>query len=464
MHYNNEYAYSSKVLSWQESSNLLFKLQKRLFKAVYISDKKKSFVLQKLILQSNCARLLAIREVTQLSLDKKIPGVDGKISLTFLERFELSERLKCYWNNWNVQSLKKVFLIKNKNADIPVSIKIPTISDRAWLYLVKLAIEPVHEALFHPNNYGFRSGQSIHEVQKAFLLNLSNDSFGEQKRIMRVDITRAFSSFNYSYLILKIKAPRSIKLGIFRLIEKGFELKFPENNFIGSSFDSLLSNILLDGIESIYNCIHYGYLILFLLKPSANEKIIINKLDNFFLNAGLDSNKLDINIIPTHKGFDFLGWHFSFSYRNLNGFYCLPSFDNYQSFVRRIKRIINNSNYGSSIKAFKLYPIIREWKSYHKYSDLIGSKYSLFFIKKRAFKAFNSESKQDFYSSKKLLDKCFSVLKLSNEDFTEYNTTNSPFCGHITFWISSCCLTDSIDFPLNYRNHSLFCVHCGMKS
>lgn len=76
---NTSYAYSGKILSWKDSFNLLFKLQKRLFKSVYVSDKKKYLILQKLILQSNCARLLAIREVTQLSLDKKIPGVDGKL-------------------------------------------------------------------------------------------------------------------------------------------------------------------------------------------------------------------------------------------------------------------------------------------------------------------------------------------------------------------------------------------------
>jgi len=87
MNQNIKYAHSWKILSWKESTNVLYKLQKRLYKAAYISDKKKSLVLQKLILQSNCSRLLAIREVTQISLDKKIPGIDGKLRIFNLHVF-----------------------------------------------------------------------------------------------------------------------------------------------------------------------------------------------------------------------------------------------------------------------------------------------------------------------------------------------------------------------------------------
>lgn len=87
MVYNVKRARFWRVLSWEESTAILFKLQKRLFKTAYISDRKKSLALQKLILQSNCARLLAIREITQLSLDKKIPGVDGKLRIFNLHLF-----------------------------------------------------------------------------------------------------------------------------------------------------------------------------------------------------------------------------------------------------------------------------------------------------------------------------------------------------------------------------------------
>jgi N-terminal domain of reverse transcriptase len=40
------------------------------------------------------ARLLAIRQVTQLNTGKKTAGIDGKASLTIEERFTLGMRIK----------------------------------------------------------------------------------------------------------------------------------------------------------------------------------------------------------------------------------------------------------------------------------------------------------------------------------------------------------------------------------
>ena len=65
-----------------------------MFKAVREGNKRKSLSLQKLILKSRAARLLAIRQVSQLNAGKKTAGIDGKKSLTVKGRFELEELLK----------------------------------------------------------------------------------------------------------------------------------------------------------------------------------------------------------------------------------------------------------------------------------------------------------------------------------------------------------------------------------
>jgi retron-type reverse transcriptase len=59
-----------------------------------VGDKAKTRNLQKLILKSRSARLLAIRQVTQLNAGKKTAGVDGKASLSFRERWELESVLE----------------------------------------------------------------------------------------------------------------------------------------------------------------------------------------------------------------------------------------------------------------------------------------------------------------------------------------------------------------------------------
>jgi RNA-directed DNA polymerase len=72
-----------KALPWKKFRVNLFKLQKRVYKAVCRGDKHTARSLQKLILTSQGARLLAIRQVTQLNAGKKTAGIDGKASLSF---------------------------------------------------------------------------------------------------------------------------------------------------------------------------------------------------------------------------------------------------------------------------------------------------------------------------------------------------------------------------------------------
>jgi retron-type reverse transcriptase len=66
---------SWKNLPWKKFRKDLFRLQKRVFKAVKAGDKRKAMSLQKLILKSKAARFLAIRQVTQLNAGKKTSGI-----------------------------------------------------------------------------------------------------------------------------------------------------------------------------------------------------------------------------------------------------------------------------------------------------------------------------------------------------------------------------------------------------
>ncbi len=89
--HNRNVSESWKTLPWKKFRRDLFRLQKRVYKAIQVGDKQKAKSLQKLILKSTAARRLAIRQVTQLNAGKKTAGIDKKASLTFEERFALSE-------------------------------------------------------------------------------------------------------------------------------------------------------------------------------------------------------------------------------------------------------------------------------------------------------------------------------------------------------------------------------------
>jgi retron-type reverse transcriptase len=154
------------------------------FKAVQAGDKPKARSLQKLILKSTSARLLAIRQVSQLNAGKKTAGVDGKASLNFEERFALEENLKSNYHNWHHNRLREIPIPK-KDGKTRI-LKVPTLADRAWQCLAKYALEPAHEATFHERSYGFRTGRSAHDAQKILFMNLARNQVVYRRRYQRL--------------------------------------------------------------------------------------------------------------------------------------------------------------------------------------------------------------------------------------------------------------------------------------
>lgn len=129
-----------KNLPWKRFQKDLFRLQRRVFKAIQVGDKRKAMSLQRLILKSTAARMLAIRQVTQLNAGKRTAGVDGKASLNHEERLTLSENLRTRSSNWQHQKLREIPIPKKDGTTR--TLKVPTIGDRAWQCLVKFALEP----------------------------------------------------------------------------------------------------------------------------------------------------------------------------------------------------------------------------------------------------------------------------------------------------------------------------------
>ncbi len=115
---------SWKSLPWKKFRKNLFRLQKRIFKAIKVGDIAKAKSLQKLVLKSASAKLLAIRQVTQLNKGRKTAGIDGKKALEFKERFELFKLLSM-GNDWKHQGLREVPIPK-KNGFTRI-LKVPTI-------------------------------------------------------------------------------------------------------------------------------------------------------------------------------------------------------------------------------------------------------------------------------------------------------------------------------------------------
>lgn len=110
------------------------------------------------------ARLWAVRRVTQDNRGKRTPGVDGLASLTPSERLALAHQRR--YLDKVPDPVRRTYIDKPGTTE-KRPLGIPTVSDRAYQALVKLALEPEWEAKFEPNSYGFRPGRWAHDAIEA---------------------------------------------------------------------------------------------------------------------------------------------------------------------------------------------------------------------------------------------------------------------------------------------------------
>lgn len=268
-------------------------------------------------------------------------------------------------------------------------------------------------------------------------------------------------------------APSGLKLGIWRCLKAGTNVGFPEQGTPqGGVCSPLLANIALNGIEKIgefkekngritQKCIRYADDMIFILKSNDNATAILDKISEFLAQRGMKLSKKKTKITAVTNGFDFLGWNFKVQ---KNGkFRSRPSVDNFKAFRKKVKAIVNSSNYGAKEKAKKLAPLVRGWRNYHRFCKMDGSRNSLYFIQKRAFEVFNKENKQNRYSSKLLLDKGFPYIPYSENKFVNVQGDKSPYDGDLTYWSkrNSKLYDGTTSKVLQRQNHS--CAICGLK-
>lgn len=239
--------YEWKDLPWRKLERKVFKLQKRIYQASRRGDVKKVRKLQRLLMKSRSAKLLAVRRVTQENKGKKTAGVEGKKSLTPIERLKMVKVLRL---GDKAKPTRRVWIDKpGRNEKRPLGI--PVMYDRALQALIKLALEPEWEARFEPNSYGFRPGRSCHDAVEAIWESIKM----KPKWILDADIAKCFDRIDHAALLRKINTSPSIRRQIRAWLKAGVMdgLKYfdtAEGTPQGGVISPLLANIALHGIEN----------------------------------------------------------------------------------------------------------------------------------------------------------------------------------------------------------------------
>jgi RNA-directed DNA polymerase len=239
-------------LPWKKLEVTVYHMQKRIFQASKRGDTKTVHKIQKLLMKSEAARLLAVRRVTQDNQGKKTAGVDGVKSVPPVERLKMVEAIHPkQMENRKPKPLRRVWIPRPaKEEKRPLGI--PVMVDRACQALAKQALEPQWEAQFERNSYGFQPGRSCHDAIEAIYSSIKH----KDKYVLDADIAGCFDNICHEALLCKLNThPRMrrlikgwLKAGVFDNFQFApTEAGTPQ----GGVISPLLANIALHGLEEV---------------------------------------------------------------------------------------------------------------------------------------------------------------------------------------------------------------------
>jgi RNA-directed DNA polymerase len=372
-------------INWTAAEGQVRRLQERIFRAAQNGECAKVKNLQKLLVRSTAAMMLAVRQVTQQNQGKHTPGIDGVVVDTPEARVQLLQEglnLKGY----RPRLVRRVYIPKASGKTRPLGI--PTVKDGVMQAMVKLALEPEWESRFEANSYGFRPGRSIMDAITA--IHTTMNKRGSSEWVLDADINGCFDNISHDALLSRLPVftkviRRWLKAGVVEFGRKSDSLAGTPQ---GGIISPLLANIALDGLERLFgsenthgnhvspaerkgrdkgvSVIRYADDFV-VTAPSKEvlEEYVIPRLTDFLRQRGLELSEAKTRTVHIDEGFNFLG----FTVRRFKGtLLTKPSQAKVLQHLRSIKAYLNNHQQAPAGQVIgDLNPVIRGWANYYRH-------------------------------------------------------------------------------------------------
>jgi RNA-directed DNA polymerase len=313
-------------LPWRKFEQHVYRIQKRIFRAEQRGETRAVHKLQKLLMKSRAARLLAVRRVTQENQGKKTAGVDGIKSVSPKQRFLMAKSIHPpNWKSHKSLPVRRIYIPKpGKTEKRPLGI--PVMVERAQQALVKSALEPEWEAKFEANSYGFRPGRSSQDAIAAIFIDIHQ----KDKYVLDADLKGCFDNISHSALLRKLNTYPAMRQLIKNwlkagLIDQGVFEQTPQGTPQGGVVSPLLANIALHGMETALqqaykykerpNFVRYADDFVVLHPTLEGVEKAKAELERWLQDIGLELKPSKTKITHTRTayqgnvGVDFLGWN-----------------------------------------------------------------------------------------------------------------------------------------------------------
>ena len=389
-------------VEWKLVQKRLSRQQRRVYKASKERNTAKVHALQRRIIGSLDARLIAVRRVTTENTERNTAGVYRQNAISNETKIKLVSKL-CL--DGKTLPIRKMESPKPGKSEVR-RVSIATIEDKAKQILAKLALEPEWEAIFEPNSYGFRPGRSCHDAIASLFFSLR----GKSRFVLNADIETCFDRLDHQKLLRKLSTFGQLENQIAAWLKadimlgyrnKSDELFYAMEGMVqGDILSPLLANIALHGMEDYikewYTKHRYPFTGLRRTVPLQDRKALIGfsrYADNFVILApnrsdieqikeqvaiwlnkevGLEFSQAETRLVNSTEGFEFLGFHF-ISIKSNEEHYKInihPSKSSKQRLLAKTREIIQNNRSASSYKLVDLLrPRILGWAHYFRYSN-----------------------------------------------------------------------------------------------